>query len=159
MTRECGTCNACCVYPMVPELKKPADTPCRFLEACGYGCQVYEARPKSCRNYTCAWIEGHGGQQDSPVLTGVLIDRRETRFGMALVARPLHPGAGKTKEALSAMRRMSRDLGMVVLVVSEVVADNERVTSVVGERRVMRKFKAANPMVKVYPDGSVRELV
>lgn len=146
--RECGTCNACCVYPSVQEIRKPAGKPCRFLEACGHGCQVYEQRPAMCRAYSCAWIEGIGKRADKPEELEVLIDRRDSQFGDVLIARALRPGAAQRREAVRAMRRASAAVGLVVLVVADDIADNERVVQFVGAPAVLAKFRAAHPSVK-----------
>ena len=52
--RACGTCNLCCVVPVVdsPELAKPSGTVCRHSRG---GCAVYERRPDVCRRFFCAW--------------------------------------------------------------------------------------------------------
>jgi hypothetical protein len=52
--RACGTCNLCCVVPVVdsPELAKPSGAVCRHSRG---GCAVYERRPDVCRRFFCAW--------------------------------------------------------------------------------------------------------
>lgn len=54
--RECGTCDACCVWLTIkdPELQKAQGHRCSKL-ACGGGCTIYETRPQTCREYYCAW--------------------------------------------------------------------------------------------------------
>ncbi len=146
--RTCGNCNACCVYPSVPKISKPAGSPCRFLEAAGHGCQVYEQRPAMCRAYSCAWIEGIGKRADKPGDLGVLTDRRDSQFGDVLIARALWPGAARRKVAVRAMRRASAATGRVALVVADEIEDSERVVRVVGDPPVLAKFHAANPTVK-----------
>jgi hypothetical protein len=53
--RECGTCNACCVFPLIdsPELTKLSGSVCRHSNAAG--CDIYESRPGVCRRFFCGW--------------------------------------------------------------------------------------------------------
>lgn len=155
--RSCGDCNACCVYPAVPEIGKPAGEACRFLGACGHGCTVYAQRPQNCRAYSCAWLEGHGAAGDRPGDVGVLVDRRDTQYGTVLVARALEPGGAETRAARKAIKRMSRDVGAVCLVVSDEIEDNQRVQRILGAPGPMAAFRAANPDVRVYADGVAKQ--
>ncbi len=55
MTRQCGTCQACCSIVPVGALKKPAATRCehqRFKS----GCAIYARRPFECALWSCAWL-------------------------------------------------------------------------------------------------------
>lgn len=128
--RTCGSCRVCCVYPEIPALKKPAGQACEFL--CEAGCSAYSQRPRMCKDYQCAWIEGQGKDADRPDRSGVLIDRRPTQFGMVLVARSAVAGsrAIKTKQGRLAIRRMHKSSGMGVLVTAD--EDNQRVVSSLG---------------------------
>ena len=40
----------------VPELYKPAGTPCSKCTL-GVGCQIYPERPQSCRDFVCGWLQ------------------------------------------------------------------------------------------------------
>jgi hypothetical protein len=157
--RECGTCNACCIYPSVPEIQKPAGESCRFLSVGCDGCQIYERRPPSCKRYACGWVEGSGRLGDQPEKIGVLIDRRETQFGLVLVARALRPGACEDRRSIKAMKCMSHELGMVCLVVSDDITDNQRVKRIVGAPGPLMKFKKAHPSVKIYKDRAKLRVV
>lgn len=55
MNNSCGNCNMCCKITCVPELKKPVNAWCSFCTI-GKGCEVYERRPPTCRNYICLWL-------------------------------------------------------------------------------------------------------
>ncbi len=52
--RECGDCTVCCAVPTIddPEIQKKPGIHCRH---CATGCTIYESRPKSCRDFFCAW--------------------------------------------------------------------------------------------------------
>lgn len=47
---------------------------CRHASRSGQGCKVYDDRPAACREWSCAWLNGHGAFQDSdrPDLIGVV---------------------------------------------------------------------------------------
>lgn len=52
--RACDGCMVCCIAPPIddPELQKKAGVRCRHCER---GCRIYDARPKACRDFYCAW--------------------------------------------------------------------------------------------------------
>lgn len=52
--RECDDCVVCCIVPAIddPALHKKAGNLCHH---CEQGCSIYEARPKPCRDFYCAW--------------------------------------------------------------------------------------------------------
>ena len=50
--RACGTCDLCCVVPVIPALDKPPGVACRHSRD---GCDIYESRPDVCRRFFCAW--------------------------------------------------------------------------------------------------------
>jgi len=75
MKRECGDCNVCCIIGAVPELSKPAHTPCIFLKECKKGCCSIFDNPKlpdTCKDYNCAWKRGFGGYYEKPSQNKVL---------------------------------------------------------------------------------------
>lgn len=59
-TRDCGTCRACCIHLEIDDFAKPAGTPCLHLRKRNGtdGCTIYEARPATCRGFTCLWAAG-----------------------------------------------------------------------------------------------------
>jgi hypothetical protein len=62
-SRSCGECTACCKVMIVPELNKPANFQCQYSNE---GCDIYDHRPPTCRDWNCLWIEGHFGDKDRP---------------------------------------------------------------------------------------------
>lgn len=68
--RGCGECRACCTTCAVVELNKPLNTPCQHL--CDRGCGIYESRPNSCREYDCAWLQGHLSDKHRPDRSGIV---------------------------------------------------------------------------------------
>jgi len=70
--RECDDCMVCCFVQAIddPELHKKAGVRCRHCER---GCRIYEARPKSCRAFYCAWrVTSALGAEWRPDRSGVL---------------------------------------------------------------------------------------
>ena len=55
----------CCKTMGVVELEKPSGTWCVNC-AIGKGCKIYDARPESCRNFTCLWLAGYVPLQFKP---------------------------------------------------------------------------------------------
>jgi hypothetical protein len=55
MTRECGSCTACCELLEIVELEKPRGILCQHCTS-GKGCAIYATRPKECRDYECGWL-------------------------------------------------------------------------------------------------------
>lgn len=54
--RECGPCNACCIYLTIddPELQKPQGFRCRNNQKDGR-CGIYDDRPHACQTFFCGW--------------------------------------------------------------------------------------------------------
>ena len=130
MERKCGTCSACCRWPSVEEIGKPAKTPCRHLHRQGFRCTVYADRPEACSAYRCSWLRGTGANGDRPNRCDVMIDRRSTQFGVVLVAHQLRSGAAMSPRGIRAIERARRDEGLPCLVAD--YDDVERVIGVAG---------------------------
>jgi hypothetical protein len=74
--RSCGTCNACCIYLGIDELKKWPGTRCRHLSRAAdpaKQCRIYADRPHTCSQYVCVWREGWGPEWLRPQDSGLLI--------------------------------------------------------------------------------------
>jgi Fe-S-cluster containining protein len=111
--RECGSCQACCIWPSIKDVK-PAGERCQHLSQ-GNGCTIYETRPEACRDYMCSWIRGHGGEIDKPEISGVLVDRRWIKGKKVFMAKSLRPGATKARKGLKAIERISAGSPVFVL--------------------------------------------
>jgi hypothetical protein len=48
----------------VEEIRKPINTPCQHL--CNTGCGIYEARPPSCAQFECLWLQMSRGPAPLP---------------------------------------------------------------------------------------------
>ena len=137
--RVCGTCSACCRWPAVPEIDKPARTPCKFLEECGYGCTIYADRPSACTKYRCSWLRGIGAEEDQPDTCHILIDRRRTQWGLVLVAKSLEPGATSTKQGQDTISRAAQESNMLCLIVDH--EDTDRVIGAAGPKLLVDEFR------------------
>lgn len=138
--RDCGTCSACCRWPSIPELKKPPREPCWNLCGGKYGCKIYEHRPKSCSDYECRWLKGCGSEEDRPNICHVLIDKKLTQFGEALVAKSLRPGAIMTDQGKKAISRIAQDANMLCFIVDD--NDSYRIIGCAGPKILTDEFRA-----------------
>ena len=73
--RSCDECSVCCNIGYVPEIEKPAHTPCPFIKTdkCG-SCSIYDKPelPKTCSVYKCSWLKGYGTDEDKPNKSGFM---------------------------------------------------------------------------------------
>ena len=95
--RECGECNACCVW-----LKGEAHghefgngKRCHFLKK---NCSIYETRPEVCKKYQCAWLQGLFPENLRPDKSKVLISVENWSKGQFL--RAIEMGNKISDEAL-----------------------------------------------------------
>jgi hypothetical protein len=58
--RACDGCTACCKIMQVRELEKAGNVWCEHCDI-GTGCRIYDARPKSCRDFECVWLQTQKG--------------------------------------------------------------------------------------------------
>lgn len=66
-TNDCGTCHACCdlVYVKDKDFEKPSMQACVNCEE-GFGCKVYNSRPKPCRDFACSWLSSQARNERMP---------------------------------------------------------------------------------------------
>jgi hypothetical protein len=53
--RSCDGCTLCCKIFAIPELPKPRHEWCKHCDT-GKGCNVYETRPQTCRDFYCGYL-------------------------------------------------------------------------------------------------------
>lgn len=70
--RQCGSCTLCCKVLEVTDLDKPVNTVCRHILA-GGGCEIYDERPRQCRSFSCAWLQGHLDDNWFPETVGMVL--------------------------------------------------------------------------------------
>ena len=85
--RQCDACTVCCIVPGIdtPQIQKATGSPCRHCITAG--CAIYGARPRACREFTCAWLDGAMADDWRPDQSGVLAQgvTLEGRQGMSLM--------------------------------------------------------------------------
>jgi hypothetical protein len=121
--RNCGECSLCCVLPAIPELGKPANTPCEHLTA--NGCGIYAKRPEVCRRFRCHWLDGEG--TDRPDAVGAYTTRIPTGNGW---------GSGAGVLVTLDPTRFGRHVS-VQRTIAETVAAGGDVLVVSGEKRTL----------------------
>lgn len=150
--RECGTCSACCRWPSIPELKKPAGISCKHIINNKFGCNIYETRPKTCSKYFCTWKRGYGDKEDQPNVCHVLIDMKYTKWGRILVAKSLRPNAVRSRRGMVAIQRIAASRDALCFIVAD--DDPVRIIGMAGPRELLDVFrkKHGQPMEILPPD-------
>jgi Fe-S-cluster containining protein len=70
--RQCGSCTSCCTLLEVTAVGKSASEWCKHCDA-GKGCTIYDHRPQMCRSFSCAWLQGHLGDEWFPETSGMVV--------------------------------------------------------------------------------------
>lgn len=112
--RECGDCNVCCVVGAVPELEKPAHTPCKFIKTCKSGsCSIFKSPelPSTCKTYDCAWKQGFGGPYEKPSVNNVLFTVNKLENQVYITAIELAENAIRKPDGLGGAF-MAMDMAM-----------------------------------------------
>lgn len=86
-SRSCGGCRACCTLMSIPEFESAAGVPCP--KECAIGCSIHEIKPKSCKEYECAWLGSGLGEEYRPDNIRVMISMYKTPLGNCIVAQEL----------------------------------------------------------------------
>lgn len=74
MTRQCGSCQACCTLLPTPEVPTLAGERCRH-QRFRKGCAIYAERPLPCRLWSCRWlVEDDTADLPRPDRAGYVID-------------------------------------------------------------------------------------
>lgn len=114
MPRTCGSCTACCHSLVIEELDKPAFTACGH--ACASGCNAYEQRPGSCRNFRCLWLDGHLAEEDRPDKLGVIFTTaHDERVGPHPMIVEYTPGMADDPAIREAVERLTEKSPVLVL--------------------------------------------
>jgi hypothetical protein len=88
--RRCGDCTACCTLMGVPDLEPPKPPGVKCAHVCARGCKIYSARPSTCREFNCVWVQGGLPKPMRPDRVGIVF----TSDGERLVGfwDPARPG-------------------------------------------------------------------
>jgi len=104
--KSCGPCTLCCTVLDIPELAKPAGTPCSHL--CG-SCGIYPDRPTPCRTFTCGWLAIEAlGEAWRPDVAGFLIRDERDRGHLCIDVDPSRPDAWRAEPYFAQIKAWSR---------------------------------------------------
>lgn len=84
---DCGDCTLCCTTCAVDELDKPYNVVCNH---CQNGCTIYEFRPKTCREFSCAYHQTENTNVAMrPDILGVVFEKLadDLMFGSVIANR------------------------------------------------------------------------
>ena len=121
MSRECGTCTACCSTMIVPELNKAAHKPCMYADD---GCTMYDSRPPTCAGWDCLWVLGHFRDRDRPDKTGyvswVMPTAQVRSWEHPVVAmREIKEGATVVPTGAKAIKKLNKSNVSVIVIRKE----------------------------------------
>lgn len=112
--KPCGDCTVCCTIMNVEELSKPAQVPC---EHANKGCEIYETRPQSCRNFQCLWSNNfiEGDERRRPDKLGLMFNYGETKeVGGVVIAWEVWKDASTEPQALYVLQKLKRYKVLIV---------------------------------------------
>lgn len=140
MTHVCGTCTLCCKLLAVKELGKPINKWCEFCTP-GQGCNIYSARPNSCREFECGWLLSNLPMEFRPDHLHLVITGEDNKIGAAVVHQdPKYPDALNSKNGRKLIDMFARNQKSVIVVtgdkrkiISHSVRDSERVQQILRE--------------------------
>ncbi len=97
----------CCTVLRVDELRKLGGTSCAALGPSG--CTIYPRRPRICRTYQCAWLQGKLDVEDRPDRLGAVLDIVFEGGALLLAIREATPGASDANPRLAAIAARYRE--------------------------------------------------
>lgn len=109
--RSCGKCMLCCKLPEIddPDLKKPALQWCSHCSP-GKGCQIYDRRPQTCRDYFCLWITHPGfGPEWYPPKSKMMLTQEAGGMRLAIHVDPGFPDAWRKQPYYAMIKQMAAD--------------------------------------------------
>jgi hypothetical protein len=128
----------CCKNTTIAELDKPFGQWCRHCQI-GRGCNVYEARPQTCQNFACFWLQ----------VAALADELRPDRCGVILCSRP-HPLFGRSILAIVERGRFDRVAKPSLRTfLTSVQRDGYRVF--VSDHRTVRQMQTDGSLVNTSP--------
>jgi len=127
--RRCHECTLCCKVLPVRELGKAAGVRCVHQRA--HGCRIYEARPQSCRTWSCLWLtnedmldmprpdRAHYVIDPSPDYVEAIDEPSGARFRIPVVQiwiDPAHPLAYRDAQLLAWIERRAQRTRQAALI-------------------------------------------
>jgi Fe-S-cluster containining protein len=105
--RSCGTCSLCCKVGPVPELDKPAGQWCPHCVP-GSGCAVHPDRPRSCRQFFCAWLfDPNLGPEWKPEVCRFVLSAEPDHQALTVMVDPGMPLAWKREPYYARLKQFS----------------------------------------------------
>jgi len=150
--RSCGTCSLCCkVYP-VQELDKPAGRWCAHCVP-GSGCAVHPDRPRSCRQFFCAWrLDPNLGSEWKPEVCRFVLSTEPAHPALMVMVDPGTPLAWKREPYYSRLKQFSE---VAFRQDRKVLVDlRGNITVVLPDREVPIGAIAPGDEIAVWRDGS-----
>lgn len=141
----------CCTVLRVDELAKPARVPCKQLRTQGHGCSIYETRPRICRGYACAWLQGSFGDDDRPDRLGAVLDLQFRGDRLWLEIHEESPGAFDRSPRLQQIADEYRGAALVRISDADRVAEPDRPFRILLADGVEQRVHGQR--VDVYRDG------
>ncbi len=157
MKRECGSCAACCYALGVHEVGKPTFVPCpNVVEGKAGRCGVYRARPKSCSEFSCLWLQGQLGEEHRPDRCGIVFATADLEEDFQiLLAWVSREGADETPEG----RSLLASIGLQVPVCVNYPGGSQRlVIDPEKQHLVPRIRRGLNVRAVVDENGELRRL-
>lgn len=114
MTNLCGSCTLCCKLTAVPELDKPANKWCEHCDP-KIGCQIYDERPESCKNFRCIWLSGGLPEELRPDKSRVIFERLPSGKTYLVLVNPGFEDAWKAPTVLDIINSFI-DAGRAIVV-------------------------------------------
>ncbi len=75
----CGECTACCTLSVVKDLDKGAGVTCKHC-VLTQGCSIYADRPKVCKEFECAYLQGGSNIKLRPDKCGIMFVKVNERI-------------------------------------------------------------------------------
>ena len=110
--RRCGDCKECCTA--MNHTHSARGVACQY--ECSTGCSIYQSRPDDCRGFACVWLEGQLPRKDRPDLSGIMVIREATEFGLTTMVHETREGASKRGRGASLIQRLHANTGETMLV-------------------------------------------
>ncbi len=105
--RECGSCSLCCKVLEVQAVFKAAGEWCRHFRA-GTGCEVHKLRPKSCRDFSCLWLqEDWLGDEWKPSVAKFVMAWEYDGQVLAVMVDPKVPNAWRAEPYHTALKMLA----------------------------------------------------
>jgi hypothetical protein len=145
--RACGDCTLCCKVMVIEELNKAAGKWCRHCKP-GRFCQIYDSRPRECRDFNCLWlIDQRFGPHWVPNKSKLVLTTSQD--GIEVRCDPGFPNAWRKEPFHGEIRTLAasgeaHDVTVLVIIGERMIlvtSDREFDLGMVGpDQRIVREF-------------------